>query len=101
MDEGQYMNETIYTVNVGELDLTRGSVRAESSSLLISTLGMRVRRLEKLWEKDGSRMKPRAAERTWNDATASFQLQEKDDISRRAGWAMVHASTLCGGKFSK
>jgi hypothetical protein len=101
MDEGQYMNETIYTVNLGELDLTQ--LRAESASLHISTLGTNgVRRLQKLWEKDGSRMKLRAAERSMeDDSSAQFQLQEKDDISRRAGWAIVHASNLCGGKVSK
>jgi hypothetical protein len=105
LGEGDYMNETIYTVNLGELDLSMGSVRAESASLLISTVGRDgVRKLEKLWEKDGSRMKLRAAERTSTErspAEVTFTLRAKDDIPRRAGWALVHAATLCGSKASR
>ena len=33
-----------------------------------------------------------------DDSIAQFELQDKDDISRRAGWAIVHAATLCGAK---
>jgi hypothetical protein len=99
MDNGNYINETIYTVNLGELDLTYGVVQAYGSSLKISSVGTNgVRKLEKFWEKDGSRMKPKSAERSSTDSTASFLLQDKDDISRRAAWALVHAATLCGSK---
>ena len=102
MDEGMYMNETIYSINLGELDLTYGIVQAYGSSLKISSVGRNgVRKLEKFWEKDGSRMKSRAADGSSTDNTASFLLQDKDDISRRVAWAMVHAATLCGSKSSK
>ena len=104
LGDGDYMNETVYTVNLGQLDLSRGALRAESASLLISIVGKDgVRKLVKLWEKDGSRMKLRAAERTSIDPSpvdVTFLLREKDDISRRSGWAIIHAATLCGSKYS-
>jgi hypothetical protein len=102
LGEGDYMNETIYTVNLGELDITEGIVQAYASSLKFSSVGMNgFRKLEKLWEKDGSRMKPRAVDRTSTDSSTVVSLRDKDDIPRRAAWALVHAATLCGSKASK
>jgi len=40
-------------------------------------------------------------DRTSADSTAVIPVQVKDDISRRIGWAMVHAVRSCGGKPSR
>ncbi len=101
IDRGNQINETVYTANLGELDINYGAVQAYGSSLRIASVNADgIRKLERFWEKDGPKLKAKG-ERSSTDNTAVLMLQDKDDISRRAGWAMVHAASLCGSKPSR
>lgn len=104
LQEGIQVNETIYTLNLADVDIAYGAVQADGQSVkFVDDTGLsnpKFEKLEKFWEKDGWTMRSKG-ERTTRDSSAIIQLQEKDDISRRIGWALVHAVNLCGGKASR
>jgi len=99
-----FIHETIYTVPLAEVDIAEGTVQADGSNLRFGdSTGLsnaKFEKLEKFWEIDGWTVKSKG-ERVSHDSTAVILLQEKDDISRRIGWALVHAVRLCGGKPSR
>jgi hypothetical protein len=102
MNDGEYMNETIYTVKLADVDIAQGLVRADGADITFGTTeASRINLLLKIWEKNGGRMKPRGGDRNSQDNSVSIALQERDDISRRIAWALVHAVSLCGGKASR
>jgi len=104
INNGDNINETIYTLNLADVDIAYGALKADGETVSLGdNAGLsnpKFQKLEKFWEKDGSTMKSRG-DRTSADSTAVIPVQVKDDISRRIGWAMVHAVRLCGGKPSR
>jgi hypothetical protein len=103
MNHGDNVNETIYTLNLADIDIAYGALQANGATVNFSYGGLsnpKFQLLEKFWEKDGSTMKSRG-DRTSADSSVVIIVQEKDDISRRIGWAVVHAVRLCGGKPSR
>jgi hypothetical protein len=104
LQDGAYVNETIYTTNLADIDIAYGALQADGPTVKFGdTEGLsnpKIQKLEKFWEKDGGAMKSRG-ERTSRDSSIVIEVQEKDDISRRIAWALVHAVRLCGGKASR
>lgn len=101
LDNGNFMNETIYTVKLADIDISYGALTVDDAVRFGNAEGLanpKIHKLEKFWQKEGSRMKSRGDDRASTDASAVIPVQQRDDICRRIGWALIHAVSLCGGK---
>lgn len=86
---------TIYAFKLGDIDTKYGSVMAAGSSICFRAPSGAGNGQVQITEKFFNEGKPNG-ERVSNDSTATIVLRKEDNISQRVGYALVHASELCG-----
>jgi hypothetical protein len=95
IDNGGTIQEDTYTLGLRDVGREPGNLQVQSGRLTVSLSGAsQVRFVERIQHRDGGVVSSNSA-MSRSDSSFSFPLQQKDDIARRIGTALIHASRLC------
>ncbi len=94
-----HINEYNYAVNLGDLDISDGAVRTGrlGDALYLRWNTKANPLLFRAWEKEDGKWK-NLGERIQHEAGGPFELQQRDNIADRLGYAFFHAARLCGAQ---
>lgn len=98
IDGGSAVVEHAYTLALGDVSFSAGGLQVARNSLTVSLSAsqtpMPLHFVERMYHREDGALKPTSA--TWrSDNSFVLMLQNKDDIVRRIGTALIHAARLC------
>jgi hypothetical protein len=95
IDNGGTIQEDAYTLGLRDVGREPGNLQVQSGGLTVSLSGSsQVRFVQRIQHRDGGAVTSSSAT-SRSDTSFAFALQRKDDIARRIGTALIHASRLC------
>jgi hypothetical protein len=103
INAGKYLNDSKYSVRLADLDIGYGRTMVSRGNLHLSTtgsngIGPQFHIVQESFFVEGTRERSNGGSRTVEEPIAEIALQNKEDIDRRLGHAIVHAARLCGAK---
>jgi hypothetical protein len=99
INNGSHINEYNHSVNLGDVRIRHGELFTGGlkDSLYVRWDTKANPVLARFWEKEDGKWK-NVGERMQDDNDGPFQLQVRDNIAERLGYAFVHAARLCGAQ---
>ncbi len=92
--EGRVIQERVYTLHLRDVGRKPGNLQVQTDGLTVSLNGPStpgaLRYVENIKHSDGE-----GGKRPGSDNVFTVTLQNKDDIARRIGTALIHAARLC------
>jgi hypothetical protein len=99
IDGGSLVQEHAYKLALRDVSQQAGGLQVARQSLRVSvsspTTPSPLQSVEQTYRREGGALKL-TGERRRSDDSFSLPLQDKDDIARRIGTALIHAARLCG-----
>ena len=97
IDQDRTIQEDAYTLGLRDVGREPGNLQVQSGLLTVSLGGSsQVRFVERIQHRDGGVVTSNSTT-SRSDTSFALTLQRKDDIARRIGTALIHASRLCSG----